>query len=65
MDHSKSKDNVNSGQMHCGSKYFKILESRMLIETLSDKTSLVALERAISIILFDKDPLGSNYRTIL
>ena len=57
MDGSKSKDNAKSGQTHCGSEYFEILESRTLIETLSDETSLVALERATSMILFDKDPL--------
>ena len=57
MDSSKSKDNVKSEQMHCGSEYFKILESWMLIETLSNEMSLVVLERAISMILFDKDPL--------
>ena len=65
MDGSESKDNVKSGQTHCGSEYFKILESRTLIETLSDKTSLVALEKAISMILFDNNLLGSDYRTIL
>ena len=64
MDGSKSKDNAKSGQMHCGSEYFEILEARILIATLSDKMSLIALERAISMILFHKDLLGSNYSEV-
>jgi hypothetical protein len=61
----QSQYDVKGRKAHSGRKDLEILIAWTLGESLSDKMTLVMLERAISVIFLGKHPSGTNDRPVL